>query len=93
MVGLINQLDSNLVLGMRKRAEISILAGVNIIPVRLAELALVSTGMVQLLNFVVRFLAIAILFVARDMRIGLEIRPSLVLIIMVVETHLALVGF
>ena len=93
MVGLINQLDSNLVLGMRKRAEIPILAGVNIIPVRLAELALVSTGVVQLLNFVVRFLAIAILFVARDMRIGLEIRPSLVLIIMVVEAHLALVGF
>lgn len=77
---------------MREGAEVAVLAGVGIFAEGLAKLAFVSTGMVQLLDLVVRLIAVAVDSGAGDMVILLEIGAPSILVVMVVETHLPLVN-
>jgi hypothetical protein len=75
---------------VRERTEVAVLAGVGVAAVGLAELALVPARVVQLLDLVVRFAAVAVLLAAGDVRVGLEVTTPLVLIVVVVQANLPL---
>lgn len=75
---------------MREGTKIAILAGVGIFSVGLTELALVSTGMVELFDLIMRLVAVAVESRTGDMVIMLEIGTSSILIVMVVQAHLSL---
>lgn len=91
-VALVDELDGDFLAGVGEGAEIAVLAGVDVAPVGLAELALVATGVVELLDLVVGLGAEAALLVAGDVGVGIEVGPALVLVVVVVEADLALVG-
>ena len=72
---------------MGKRAEISILAHEGVFAEGLAEFTLVATGVIQLLNFIMGFLTIAVAFGARDVIIRIKFGPPFILIVMVVKAN------
>jgi hypothetical protein len=78
---------------VRERAEVAVLAGVDVVVVGLAKLGFVAAGVVELLDLVVRLRAPAVLLAAGDVRVGLEVGPPFVLVVVVVEADLAFVGF
>lgn len=90
LVGLVNQVDGDFFLGVCEGAEVAVLAGKGISSVGLAKLGLVAAGVVELFNFIVRLGASAVTLGTGDMGIGLEVGPAFVLIVVVVETDLAL---
>ena len=59
--------------------------------VELAKFGFIASGVVQLLDFVVRTLAIAITLGAGNMAVVVEIGSPSVFLVVVVEAHLALV--
>jgi hypothetical protein len=59
--------------------------------VELAKFGFIAGGVVQLLDFVVRTLAIAITLGAGNMTVVVEIGSPSVFLVVVVEAHLALV--
>jgi hypothetical protein len=93
LVALIVQVNYNFLFSMRERTEIPVFAGVCVPAEGLAEFAFVPTGVVQLLDFVVGFGAIAVLPRAGDVVVLLKIGPSSVLLVVVVEADLAFVWF
>jgi hypothetical protein len=64
LVGLINDIDGDFFLHMSKRAKVSIFTRVSISTISLAKFALVPTGVVELLNFIVRFMTSTAMFLA-----------------------------
>ena len=81
----------NLFFGVSEWTKISIVADSWIFVVELAELCFISGGVVELLNFVVRFLAVAVHLLAGNMRIVVEIRTSSIFLVVEVEADLAFV--
>lgn len=75
---------------MREGAEVAVLAGAGVLAVGLAELALVSTGVVELLDLVVGLVAVAVDSGAGDVVIMLEVGPPPVLVVVEVQAHLSL---
>jgi hypothetical protein len=84
LIGLVDEVDRDLLLGMREGAEIPILTGHCISSVGLAELGFVATGMIELFDLIVGLPAGAVGFVTGDVRVALKIRPAFILVIVVV---------
>lgn len=93
LIGLINEVDGDLLLGVCKRTKISVFAGEGVCSIGLTKLGLVAAGMIELFDLIVGLAAVAIGLDAGDMRVGLKVGPAFILIIVIVETDLALVGF
>lgn len=92
LIGLLDEVNGDLLLGMCKGAEIPVLAGKGVCSVGLAKLGFVATGMIELFNLIVGFAAAAVGFVTGDMRVGLKIGPAFVLVIVEVQANLALMS-
>ena len=89
----VDELHGQLLPSVGKTTEIPIVAKGGVFGEGLAVLALVATRVVQLLDLVVAFLALAVVLVTGDVRVLVEVGPPSVLLVVVVETNLALVLF
>lgn len=92
----IDDLDGDLLFIVRERTKVSVLARAQLVRVGLAELALVATGMVQLLDLVMCPFTVLVhtaLFAARNVLVFREIAPATIPFVMVVEASLAFVKF
>ena len=87
----IDKSDQNLFFSVSERTKISIIADSWIFVVELTEFCLISSGMIELFNFVVRFLAVTVHFLAGNMRIVVEVRSSPIFLVVEVEADLPFV--
>jgi len=87
----INQLNCYLLFSMRERAKISIFTHERIFSKCLTKFTFVPTWVIELLNFIMRFLTIAIGFRTRDMIVRIKIRSPFIFIIMIEKTYFSLV--
>lgn len=69
---------------MSERTKVSILAGGGVFAIVLAELSLVSGGVVELLDFVVRERAVAVALVTEDVAVVVKVGSAAVFLIVVV---------
>lgn len=90
-VGGVDDGDQDLFFGVGEGAEVAVVAGVGVLVVELAELGLVAGRVVQLLDLVVGPFAAAVALLARNVTVVVEVRPSPVLLVVVVQAHLPLV--
>ena len=88
----IYQWNQNLLLRVRKRAEIMVLAGCRIFVKILAKFGFVASRVVQLLNFIVRSLAIAVRFHTGNMAIVVEVVSSSIFLVVKAQTCLSLMA-
>jgi hypothetical protein len=73
-----------------KRAEIVVLAGCGIFVEILTKFGFVASGVVQLLNLIVRSLAVAVRFEAGDVAIVVEVGPPSIFLVVKTQTSLSL---
>ena len=87
----VDELHGQLLPSVGKTTEIPIVAKGGVFGEGLAVLALVAAGVIQLFDLVVTLLALAVVLVAGDVRVLVEVGPPPVLLVVVEEAHLALV--
>ena len=88
----VDQIYQDFLLGVRKRTEIPVLASCGVFAEMLTKLSFVACRVVQLLNFVVRPLAIAVdlIFGTWYMAVIVKIGPPPIFLIMVSQTDFSL---